>query len=160
MRTEDQHSAGGVVVRAGRGGAGGSGGGAEVLLISVGDGRRWQLPKGRIEAGESPQQAALREVREETGVSGRVLAELPAIDYWFVQSGRRIHKRVDYFLLAYESGSTADFDSREVSGAEFLPWDEAERTLSFANERHVVAAAREAWARRGGEGGSREEEAP
>ena len=117
--------------------------GGEVLLIAVAGGR-WQLPKGRLERGETAEQAAVREVAEETGVRGRVRAALPAIDYWFSRPDVRVHKRVDYFLLDYESGSTDDYDPGEVDGAAWMPWDEALARLTFENERRVVAAARQA----------------
>jgi 8-oxo-dGTP pyrophosphatase MutT (NUDIX family) len=129
--TENQRSAGGLVVR-----------GPEVLLIALKDGRRWQLPKGHIEGGETAEEAAVREVREETGVTGRPVERLPRIDYWFFEKGRRIHKTVDYFLLEYVSGSAADFDPGEVSGAAWFGWGEALERLSFRNERRVAEAAR------------------
>lgn len=133
MKVEHEVSAGGLVVR-----------GEEVLLISVRQGRRWQLPKGHVEAGETRREAARREVREETGVWGRVRAPLPDVEYWYTERGtRRIHKTVHYYLLAYESGDEGDFDPGEVSGAGWFPWDEAIRRLTFANERRVVAVARE-----------------
>lgn len=131
------HSAGGLVVR-----------GGEVLLISTQRGSRWQLPKGHLEEGETPEQAAVREVAEETGVSGRIVGALPGVDYRYSDRTRRlIEKHVDYFLLAYESGSEADFDPEEVSGAAWLSWDEALARLTFENERRVVAAARDLDAR-------------
>jgi 8-oxo-dGTP pyrophosphatase MutT (NUDIX family) len=136
MDTVHERSAGGLLVR-----------GKEVLLIALAGGERWQLPKGHVEPGESEEQAAVREVREETGVTGRPLARLPEIEYWFVQAGQRIHKRVAYFLLEYERGSEIDFDPAEVSGAGWFPWDEALGRLTFDNERRVAAAAREAWGR-------------
>lgn len=132
LPVEQQRSAGGLVVRPG-----------EILLISTQNGRRWQLPKGHIEPGESPAQTAVREVREETGVTGRVMEPLPGVDYWFVEGGRRrVHKTVDYFLLTYEYGSTADFDAREVSGAAWFSWEEGIARLTFDNERKVVEQAR------------------
>ena len=86
----------------------------------------------------------MREVREETGVTGRVVAPLSEVEYWFVEKGaRRVHKRVDYFLLDYVSGSATDFDAVEVSGAEWFSWDEGIAKLSFDNERRVVLQARE-----------------
>lgn len=133
MKTEHHRSAGGLVVQESR-----------ILLISTQAGRRWQLPKGHIEPGETPEETAVREVREETGVTGRVIAPLPGVEYWFIERGlRRVHKRVDYFLLSYVSGDAADFDAGEVSGAEWFPWDEGIARLTFDNERRVVRQARE-----------------
>lgn len=139
MDTVHERSAGGLLVR-----------GEEVLLIALAGGERWQLPKGHVEAGESEEQAAVREVREETGVTGRPLERLPEIEYWFVQAGQRVHKRVAYFLLEYERGSELDFDPAEVSGAGWFGWDDALGRLTFDNERRVAAAAREAWRRLAG----------
>jgi 8-oxo-dGTP pyrophosphatase MutT (NUDIX family) len=138
VTTETQRSAGGVVARE-----------DEVLLISVQDGQRWQLPKGHIEPGEDAERAALREVREETGVRGRPLAALPPIHYWFSEQGRRIHKTVDYFLLEFAGGSTDDFDPHEVSGARWFAWEEAIARLTFDNEREVAKAAHRLWRERG-----------
>jgi 8-oxo-dGTP pyrophosphatase MutT (NUDIX family) len=117
--------------------------GSEVLLIATAGGRRWQLPKGHLEGAEKPEEAAIREVREETGVTGRVVAALSGIDYSFIERGmRRISKHVDYFLLTYERGSETDFDPREVVAAQWFPWREAIEKLSHDNERRV---AEEAW---------------
>jgi 8-oxo-dGTP pyrophosphatase MutT (NUDIX family) len=117
--------------------------GDEILLISTQNGRRWQLPKGHLETGETPLEAAVREVREETGVTGRIVAELPGVEYWYVEKGmRRIHKRVDYYLLAYVGGDAADFDPEEVSGASWFSWDEGIARISFDNERRVLQQAR------------------
>lgn len=128
----EQHSAGGIVVR-----------GEEVLLIATAGGRRWQLPKGHLEAGEAPAEAAVREVREETGVTGAIVAPLSGVDYSFLERGRhRIRKHVDYFLLTYESGSEANYEPREVVAARWFPWPEAIAKLSHANDRRV---AEEAW---------------
>jgi len=126
-----QYSAGGLVVR-----------GDQILLIATHSGR-WQLPKGHLEPGESAEQAALRETQEETGVRGRVVAPLPGVEYSFLQDGQRIEKRVDYFLLEYESGDAAAGDPREVVGADWFPWEEGLHRLSFESERRVAGAARE-----------------
>jgi 8-oxo-dGTP pyrophosphatase MutT (NUDIX family) len=131
MKTVHHRSSGGLVVR-----------GTSILLISTQSGRRWQLPKGHIEAGETSEQTAVREVREETGVTGEVVAPLPGVEYWFVEKGiHRVHKQVDYFLLTYVSGDEANFDAREVSGAAWFSWDEGLSRLSFENERRVVREA-------------------
>ena len=115
--------------------------GGEVLLIAPRAGR-WQLPKGHVEPGEAPPEAAVREVREETGVWARVLTPLPSIDYTYEVEGRvRIHKRVDYYLMAYLDGSERDCDPREVLAAQWYPWEEALTRLSFDNEREVVRTA-------------------
>ncbi len=128
---ERQHSAGGIVERAG-----------EILLIATAGGRRWQLPKGHVEEGESPEQTAVREVREETGVTGVIRAALPSIQYTFVERGlRRIRKHVDYYLLDYVDGHEADFDRKEVDGAAWFPWAEGVAKLSHANERRVAQRA-------------------
>jgi 8-oxo-dGTP pyrophosphatase MutT (NUDIX family) len=131
VKIERHHSAGGLVVRE-----------SEILLISTREGRRWQLPKGHLEHGETPEEAAVRETREETGVTGRVVAPLPAVEYWFNERGVRIHKRVDYFLLAFVDGDAENFDRKEVSGAAWFSWEEGISRLTFANERRVAEAAR------------------
>ena len=117
--------------------------GQEILLISTQNGRRWQLPKGHIEEGEKPEQTAVREVREETGVTGEVTATLPGVEYWYVEKGvRRIHKQVDYYLLRYTDGDVSNFDPVEVSGAAWFSWDEGIAAISFENERRVLREAR------------------
>lgn len=131
MRTEYHHSAGGLVVHDGR-----------ILLISTRGGRRWQLPKGHLESGETAEQAAVRETEEETGVQGRVVAPLPTVEYWYTERSVRVHKRVDYFLLEYVTGDPAGYDRDEVSGAAWFSWEEGLGRLSFDNERQVVEAAR------------------
>lgn len=142
MKTEHHRCAGGLVAR-----------GGEVLLISLDDGQRWQLPKGHIEPGESPEEAGVREVREETGVTGEVVAALPGVEYWYIEDRRlRVHKIVDYFLLDYVAGDAADYDPAEVSGAQWFPWEEALAKLTFDNEREVAAAAWEQDRRRRGDG--------
>jgi 8-oxo-dGTP pyrophosphatase MutT (NUDIX family) len=127
----EQHCAGGLVVRD-----------AQVLLISPREGR-WQLPKGHLEPGEGPTQAAVREVREETGVQGRIVAVLPSITYSYATAkGAQVRKRVDYYLMSYESGSERDSDPREVLQARWWSWDQALSMLSFDNERQVAEQAR------------------
>lgn len=87
----------------------------------------------------------MREVAEETGVTGHVLVPLSAVEYWYNERDqRRIHKQVAYYLLSYTSGSTADFDASEVSGAAWFEWEEGLSKLSFDNERKVVQQARSA----------------
>ena len=66
---------------------------------------KWSLPKGHIEPGETPEQAAEREIREETGIEGRVLAPLGTIDFWFMLEAQRVHKTVHHFLLEAHGGT-------------------------------------------------------
>jgi len=76
-------------------------------------------------------------------VTGRIVAPLPGIEYWFFDHGARIHKQVAYFLLEYVSGDPADFDASEVSGAGWFSWDAGIARLTFDNERRVVTRARD-----------------
>lgn len=122
--------------------------GREVLLISTVEATRWQLPKGHIERGESPMQAAIREVREETGVVSHVVEELGPLEYRYrSRFGHPVVKRVDYFLCSYVSGTAEDFDRGEVSGAAWLTWSEALERLTFNNERDLVERAFRVWQR-------------
>ena len=132
-------SSGGVVVRR-------RSGGDDVALISVGDPPRWQLPKGKVDPGESVEQAALREVREEAGLDATIEDHLDTIEYWF-QQGRgeravRFHKRVTFSLMRYRSGDVHDHDD-EVHEARWVPIDLAITLLKYPTEQRVVEAARE-----------------
>ena len=111
----------------------------------------WCLPKGHMEQGETLQQAAAREVEEETGIEGRVLTELGTIDYWVATSDRRIHKYVHHYLLEATGGKlTIDNDpDHEAIDVAWLPLREAHEHLTFPNERRI---ARQAWARLAGDG--------
>ena len=140
LPTVRQVSAGGVVYR--RGG----GDGTEVALIRVGP-QRWQLPKGIVDEGESPELTAVREVREEAGVDARLVAPLEVIEYWYVgndRDGRRVrfHKFVHLFLLEYEGGDVSDHD-HEVDEARWVPAGKAEGMLAFGSERKTMALALE-----------------
>ncbi len=122
------------------------GGGVEVALILTHE-HRWQLPKGWIDEGESPEQTAVREVREEAGVDAEVVAPLGDIEYSYVSKYDtepvRVRKRVHVFLLRYAGGSTDDHDD-EVIEARWVEIGEAERMLAFKDERQMLAKAREA----------------
>jgi ADP-ribose pyrophosphatase YjhB (NUDIX family) len=97
----------------------------------------WSLPKGHVEAGESHEDTAIREVAEETGITGRVLARLGTIDFWFVADGRRIHKTVHHFLLLAQDGELSDEDI-EVEQVEWVPLGELADRLAYADERRLV----------------------
>jgi 8-oxo-dGTP pyrophosphatase MutT (NUDIX family) len=117
----------------------------EVALISVGEARRWQLPKGTIERGETPAQAAQREVQEETGLEGDVVEPLATIDFWYqgTEAGQRVryHKFVQFFLLRFRGGDVSLHDA-EAHEARWFPIDAAITALAFPNERHVAERAR------------------
>jgi 8-oxo-dGTP pyrophosphatase MutT (NUDIX family) len=98
------------------------------------------LPKGHPEDGESPVDAALREVREEAGVEARLVEPLGDVRYWYTRDGRRIAKVVSFFLLDYVSGAVDDHDF-EVEHACWMPLEEAARELTYAGEREMAARA-------------------
>ncbi len=135
LRTVSEVSAGGLVLDRG-------GPVVQGALIGRLDRRGrllWSLPKGHLEAGESPQQAAVREVQEETGILGRVLQKLGVIDFWFVADGHRVHKTVHHFLLEAESGELSDADI-EVDEVAWVPLDDLSRKLSYDTERKLLSA--------------------
>jgi 8-oxo-dGTP pyrophosphatase MutT (NUDIX family) len=98
----------------------------------------WSLPKGHIEQGETPEQAAVREVREETGITARVLAPLGVTDYWFVQAQRRIHKWVHHHVLVDPSGDLST-DDVEIEDVAWVPVDDLVGRLHHRDERSLVS---------------------
>ncbi len=100
----------------------------------------WSLPKGHIEQGETTEQTAMREVAEETGIRGSVLATLGSIDYWFVTEGRRVHKTVHHYLLRFLGGELSDEDI-EVTEVAWVPLSELQSRLAYADERKLAAIA-------------------
>jgi 8-oxo-dGTP diphosphatase len=136
---KEQVSAGGVVFR-------GEKGKVEVVIVSVGGQHRWQLPKGLVDKGENPEITAVREAREEGGVSSEVVQPLETIEYWYVGLDNgikvRFHKRVHFYLLRYVSGDTRDHDW-EVNEARWVPIEDAASQLAFDNEKRVMEKARE-----------------
>jgi 8-oxo-dGTP pyrophosphatase MutT (NUDIX family) len=127
-------SAGGVVVR-----------GDEVVVIVPTkrgpDGERvLGLPKGHPEPGESSLDAAIREVREEAGVTGRLIESLGSVQYAYERRGKRVPKRVEFFLFEYESGDPRDHD-HEIEEARWMPLSVAVVSLTFEGERQIVQRA-------------------
>lgn len=102
----------------------------------------WSLPKGHIEQGETAEQTAIREVAEETGIQGHVLAALGSIDYWFVTEGRRVHKTVHHYLLRFSGGQLCDEDL-EVTEVAWVPVIELADRLAYADERRLAKVAHE-----------------
>jgi len=113
--------------------------GAEFLAIRPRGQDRLQLPKGTLETGETAEDAARREVREEAGVWGEIVARLEPISYFFQTRGSRIHKTVDYFAMRYVSGDPDDHDD-EVDEALWVPAERAQ-SLTFPSETALVRAA-------------------
>lgn len=129
-------SAGGLVVRI-------EGGQAQVALIGRtrnGGKLRWSMPKGHVEQGETLEQTAVREVHEETGIVGSIVAPLGSFSYTFTSDGKRIRKRVHHFLMDAVSGELSDADI-EVTEVRWVPVTELPQVLAFPAERRIARHA-------------------
>jgi 8-oxo-dGTP pyrophosphatase MutT (NUDIX family) len=136
----DEISAGGLVI---------DGSGTKGLLIGRIDAKDptrekllWSLPKGHIEAGESPEQAAVREVQEETGIESEIYKSLGVIDFWFMAGGKRIHKTVHHFLFK-EKGGRISPQVSEVDDVRWFPLDEIVERLAYPDEKKLIAHSKE-----------------
>ena len=98
----------------------------------------WLLPKGHVEPGETNEEAAIREVAEETGITASILAPLGVIDFWFMNPDKRIHKTVHHYLLRADGGELSDAD-REVEEVAWVPLTEVHSRLRYPAERHLMS---------------------
>jgi 8-oxo-dGTP pyrophosphatase MutT (NUDIX family) len=145
MRRE--FSAGGLLVRRLRG---------ETVVAAIRpQGKKtgvWALPKGVIDAGETPAETALREVEEETGATGELVRKLGDVRYVYTWAGERVFKVVSFYLVRYRGGRLGEIAPemrREVAEARWLPLEEAPRTLAYRGEREMAEAALAALAEEG-----------
>jgi len=102
----------------------------------------WSLPKGHIEEGETPEQAAIREVQEETGIESEIARELGVIDFWFMAGGNRIHKTVHHYLFKEVGGRLAP-QITEVDDVGWFPLDEIIELLAYPDEKKLIAKSGE-----------------
>ncbi len=130
VRTVAAVSAGGVVARKVDG---------RIQVALVGDTLRdaWYLPKGGLDKGETIEQAALREVNEETGLEVRMVKPIRAIEYWFYARGARVHKKVHYFLME-PTGGDFSLRDKENDRADWFDLERALEVMSYENEVEVV----------------------
>lgn len=133
-----QVSSGGVIFRRT------DGNDVEIALVAVKDGKVWSLPKGIVEKGEEASETAVREVREETGLSGRVVKKIGDISYWYYikEDNAKCRKTVHFYLLEYTGGTTSDHNW-EVDEAEWFPINEALEKLSYKGDKEIVQKAKE-----------------
>ncbi len=132
-----QTSSGGVIFRNSRKGI-------EVALIAVKNKTVWCLPKGAIDKNEDFQTAAVREVREETGLLGEIIDEIGKIFYWYFSKDENVkfNKTVYFYLMEYKSGST-DAHDQEVDEARWFLMDEAINKLTYKGEKEILQKARQ-----------------
>jgi 8-oxo-dGTP pyrophosphatase MutT (NUDIX family) len=142
VKTRSEHSAGGVVIRR-------RSGGIDVALAArrtrKGD-LAWGLPKGLVEKGEAPEETAVREVQEETGLVAEIVEPLGDISYWYVWEEERVRKKVTFFLMEAVGGDVSVHD-HEMEDVRWYPLEEARRRASYPSERDVLRRAAEALAR-------------
>ena len=102
----------------------------------------WSLPKGHIEEGETPEEAAIREVAEETGINSSITKSLGVIDFWFMAGGKRIHKTVHHFMFT-EIGGTLLAQESEVDEVSWFPLSEIVERLAYPDEKKLIARTAE-----------------
>ncbi len=113
----------------------------KILLIATQKGKIWALPKGIVEKEEEPKDTALREIEEETGVTGKIIDELGEVSYLFSIEGEKYFKTVKYFLVEYMNGEiNPDW---EVDTAQWFSPEEAIKKLSYKSDRKILEKALE-----------------
>lgn len=112
----------------------------EVVLCGRTSDQLWCLPKGTPAAGETIEETAEREVREETGLVVERGVSLGIIEYWFTASGIRYHKFVHHWLMQPIGGDTADHD-HEFDEVRWVPGDRARRMLKYRDEKRILDTA-------------------
>ena len=134
-KSRNEHSSGGAVIsyRDGR---------PFVAMIATRNRTRWGLPKGAVSKGETSEQAALREVQEETGILADIVTPLDTIEYFFRAGDTLIRKRVDFYLMQYVGGQLTPQLS-EVDDVEWVELSEAIQRASFESEKKLLSAALE-----------------
>ena len=135
-RAQRETSAGGVVYRLE--------GGAPLFLLIRDSYSNWGFPKGHLESGEGAAEAAVREVREETGLQDLALrGEIETIDWYFRFRGRLIHKVCHFYLMETSQSDTAPQQAEGITACQWIAYDAAETSISYANARHVLRRAQE-----------------
>jgi len=135
QKMRNEHSSGGAVISF-------RDGTPFVALIATRGRTRWGLPKGAVSDGETSEQAALREVNEETGLIANIVKPLDTIEYFFRASGTLIRKRVDFYLMMFTSGELTPQLS-EVDDVEWVELSEAIQRASFDSERKLLEMAQQ-----------------
>ena len=133
-KTRNEHSSGGAVLSL-------RNGTPHVALIATRNKTRWGLPKGAVAEGETSEQAALREVREETGLDAEIVKLLDTIEYFFRAGDTLIRKRVDFYLMRYVAGELTP-QLTEVDDVEWVELNEAISRASFDSEKKLLESAR------------------
>src|SRR3954453_1971044 len=134
LRRVGETSAGGLVLDS----RGPEAGGALIGRLDCRGRLLWSLPKGHVEPGETEPQTAVREVMEETGITGEVVGKLGTIDFWFVADGRRVHKTVHHYLLLATGDLELSDDDIEVSEVAWVPVGEIAARLAYAHQPRLL----------------------
>jgi len=131
-----QVSSGGVIFRV-------NNGVTEIALVAVKGGNVWCLPKGLVDRGEKPEETAVREVNEETGLKGKIKDRIGEISYWYYIKGEnaRCRKTVHFYLMEYMAGNTKDHDA-EVDDAAWFPINDALNKVSYKGDKEIIEKAK------------------